>query len=424
LKHHPKVPAVLSLDTLAYGGLIPSRMNTEPLSVLEGRVADFMAQLQPGHRPRYAFSSVLRIPNYNYAEEEPDYWQKYGQLLYQFSAETHQQGEMPASLFGKIPGPVLNDFLSRREKNFTLNQYFLALVQNHTLDLLTYCQDDTGPYGLNVQEARKLGRLIDKQNLGSNAFVQTGADELAVTLMARWLWQQEPSPLKVYTAWFPDHGKKVMALFDGIPLGNVVDRQLRTIGAIPCLKPTDADLVLCINAPSQEMGDHCSPRPVLRDPEHVQQLVNALRQVLPAGKAVLADIAYANGADPVLMKACMDTGLLLGEMMGYAAWNTPGNTIGSALAMGAMGVWARRHQCLNDSARHRLLFIRLLDDWVYQAEVRANLRSLSSDGPSATLLHQEMQTYLPLVTALTGLSYPETRFSFPCGRFFEVKIDV
>ena len=81
-------PIVVALDTLAYGGLIPSRLGNELEDELQKRIDLFFHSAQS---PRvFAFSSIMRIPNYNLAEEEPDYWSEYGQALYQYSVEHHE----------------------------------------------------------------------------------------------------------------------------------------------------------------------------------------------------------------------------------------------------------------------------------------------------------------------------------------------
>lgn len=420
-----KASLILSLDTLAYGGLIAGRVNTEPLETLQARAESFLKPLGGTQRPRYGFSSILRIPDYDNAEEEPDYWATYGRTLYQFSVETHRQGSMPADMFNKIPGDVLQDFLSRREKNFNLNQHFLRLLQKSSLDYLVYCQDDTGPYGMNVKEAEFLRNTLTKKSLTSQAYVQTGADEVALTLLAKGLWAKEPKPLKVFPWYVPEHGKKVMAKFDGMPVGQVVQRQLQTLGAVTCLSPTDADLVLLVNAPSDKMGDHCAPQAgLVRPKEAVAELVNTLKTWLPKKNVAMADVVSANGSDPATTEAMLNAGLPVAQLAGYAGWNTPGNAIGTALAMGAVVTWAQRHGRLDESARQALLLKRFLDDWYYQAHVRMQLKKASPILPSASGLQQAMQPGIDTLKPLFDMNHVAPRVTFPCNRFFEVTIQL
>ena len=73
-------PVIVALDTIAYGGLIASRVNAEPLEKLQDRVDKFFSQVKASSL--FGFSSILRIPAYNNDEEEPDYWAQYGKALY------------------------------------------------------------------------------------------------------------------------------------------------------------------------------------------------------------------------------------------------------------------------------------------------------------------------------------------------------
>ena len=58
----PEVDAIiLSLDTLAYGGLIPSRRCPEPQAEIQSRMEDFKEILETKNAKIYAVSSILRI---------------------------------------------------------------------------------------------------------------------------------------------------------------------------------------------------------------------------------------------------------------------------------------------------------------------------------------------------------------------------
>ncbi len=424
LDNTPQAHLIFSLDTMAYGGLIASRVNTEKLPYLKDRVQTFLKSAALMTHQRYGFSSILRIPNYNNAEEEPDYWSTFGKILYQFSAETHQQGSFPSHFFNQIPGPVIQDFLDRREKNFYLNESFIDLIEQGLLDFLIFCQDDTGPYGLNVQEAETLKRMLAGRELQSKSVVQTGADEAALTLMARALWTQNEKPLKVFPWFFPQSGKKVMAKFDGIAIGAIVQRHIQTIGGVMSLSPLDADFILMVNCPRDEMGDHCVQQMSLRPKSDSVELVEALRTWLPQKDVSIADVVYANGGDSVTLQTMLKANIPFKKLSGYAAWNTPGNSIGTALAMGAIVAWAKQHKRLDDTAKQRLLFKRFLDDWYYQAEARIRLRKLEGALLSEDKLTQEMKEGLHLLKPKFELPSSEPTFTFPCDRLFEISVQL
>jgi hypothetical protein len=418
-------PLIVALDTIAYGGLISSRVNDDPLSVLKKRIDDFFGQIRTD--TCFGFSSILRIPNYNFAEEEPDYWNQYGKKLYQYSVNLHKNGAADGS---DIPPAVLKDFLQRREKNAALNEYYLALLANGRLDYLTFCQDDTGPYGLNVQEAQSLNDQLQKRKLAEKGHIQTGADEVAVCMLARWMALQQKKRLKVYAFYSSEQGRKLTAKFDGLPIEAIVQRAVHACGAVLAKNSADADLWLAVHTPEERQGDHCEKEKARLHPEQLGSVLKTLHQAFERGKPVaLADVAYANGSDPLLIEKLLSEFEDLTSLYGYAGWNTPGNTIGTAVAMGLVRLMAEENACFHPEAFCQLLLIRLADDWLYQADVRSVVRGMmngtaKTGTPDENLLNVLMADGLALLKQRLGLENRTVHCSYPCKRTFEVEIGV
>ena len=80
----------------------------------------------------------------------------------------------------------------------------------------------------------------------------------------------------------------------------------------------------------------------------------------------VADIKYANGADNALMNILEQKNLLF-RLKAYSGWNTATNSTGFALGTGML---ARK---MTNAAKNHLLTVRYLDDWAYQANVRAQV---------------------------------------------------
>ena len=55
-----------------------------------------------------------------------------------------------------MPAEILDDYLSTRKRNFDINKLYLDWLTEGVLDTLVYSKDDTGEYGLNVEEAQTL----------------------------------------------------------------------------------------------------------------------------------------------------------------------------------------------------------------------------------------------------------------------------
>ncbi|MBY0402626.1 MAG: DUF4127 family protein [Cyanobacteria bacterium] len=448
-------PVIVALDTIGYGGLISSRWGQESLEIVEERIEQFFSRVKAPMV--YGFSSILRIPNYNNQEEEPSYWSQYGTLLYQYSFLTHQESlssfpktssknnvesgqalrvltTQASHVAAKIPEDVLSDFLTRRSRNFQMNQRLLSRLtpQNRgteraDIQYLVFCQDDTGAYGLNVQEAQSLASLIDAKGLKEVSHIQTGADEVACCLIARWMghsWQPD-KPIKIYPFYSSDAGKKLVAKFDGVSIETIVAQQIKACGGQLVKKSSDADIWLVVHTPETQQGDHCENHPAQVEPEQHQEVLKILKKAFDLGKPVtLADVAYANGGDPKLVqKIVQNVDDLLG-LYGYAAWNTPGNSIGTAIAMGIVRYLAESRKVFHFKAFQELLFIRLADDWLYQSDVRYKIREMTPGGtqPDEGLLNAAMANGLEMLQSRLGLKPGGVSCRFPCQRTFEIEL--
>jgi hypothetical protein len=399
----PQADWIVALDTVCYGGLIPSRVGLEPLETLQTRLARFLARLA---RPPQAFASILRIPHYNNAEEEPDYWATWGEALYNYSvnyAHAWPDTTPDVGAQAEIPHTVLADFLARRRRNFDLNRAFVQALSDGQLARLVLAQDDTGPTGLNVSEARQLSALLT----GLAGHVQTGADEVATTMLARHVCPHTP----VHTV--ITGNAQAMARFDGVAVAEVVARQLAACATVP---GTDG-LSLIVHGPGQHMGDFCAG---ITPDTPATQVAETLQAVANSPRPVLADVACANGGDPALLAGLIDHGLIH-RLYGYAAWNTPGNTIGSALSMGLLRYYAEHAGTFNPAAFARALLVRLSDDGLYQGQLRQALKTQHATLPSPEALLAALHAAgLKALEAQTGARV--SRAEFPCNRWFEVRL--
>jgi hypothetical protein len=123
----------------------------------------------------------------------------------------------------------------------------------------------------------------------------------------------------------------------------------------------------------------------------------------------------------------------IAQLYAYAGWNTPGNTLGSALAMGIVRWWAEKQHCFDGLAFKQLLFLRLADDWLYQSQVRTQLRqklaydfgAIEQLGPSeAETLNTLMDGGLKQLKSLLQLQQQALYCRFPCKRSFEIQVDL
>ncbi len=432
---------LLSCDRVAHGGLIPARLHSAPLETTLAHCQQVLESLINSNEPHpiYGFSSICRIPNYNNAEEEPDDWATYGTALYTYSRLAHQLGHTQAREQvppAQLPEAVLQAMLERRQRLHALNEWWLsqALPPYNKLASAVFCQDDTGPYGLNVQEAQALATACQ---LHPHTWVQTGADEVAHTLLARWAVEQALTQGKlatkptVWVAYTHPHVPLQLARFDGVSVAEVVAQRLASVGLSLASSPQQADLLWLVHGAVGDpqhlnMGDHCQLAPAITHESQHASLRHWVDEARLWGKPLLlGDVAYANGGDPTWVADLLAQPKAAHVVTAYAGWNTPGNALGCCLAMGTLHWLASQLGTLNPEAHRVALAHRLLEDVAYQAVLRQQFRPQAPYPTSAlaTALTQAMQPDAQAVLRWVGLP-PATQVevTLPCGRWFEADL--
>ena len=265
---------IISLDTLIWGGLIPSRRSSETLFEIEKRLDKLKKLLKEKQCKIYAFSSIMRVSNNNINEEEKLYWKDWGKKIFEYSYLTHKNNQPPKT---DIPQTILKDYLETRRRNFEINKIYLNWQKEGLFDTLVFSKDDCADFGLNVMEANEL------KNLGG--LVKTGADEIPMTLLARAVtngkWKLENGklnnfqlstfnfqPNKIHTSippYFqpsikiapiflaPKH-KHLISNYEDVSIEQSVLGQLELAGC-DVAEPEDADILLYINNFEDHQGE-------------------------------------------------------------------------------------------------------------------------------------------------------------------------
>ena len=126
---------VLSLDTLLYGGLVPSRIHHASPEDLEPRL-DIIRKLKQ-ENPNlliYGFQVIMRCPDYSSDDEEPDYYEQYGEQIHRAGEILHRSrlglcGDQELKvMLEEIDQDKLKDYVDRRSCNLQLNHRALELV--------------------------------------------------------------------------------------------------------------------------------------------------------------------------------------------------------------------------------------------------------------------------------------------------------
>ena len=386
LKSLPKLDAIiLSLDTLAYGGLISSRKCPETFDEIKSRIETLKNILLEKNCKIYAFSSIMRISNNNYNEEEKYYWKDYGEKIFEYSYSGMKNND-------GIPPEILADYLRTRLRNYEINETYLGWQKEGVFDTLIFSKDDCAPQGINVEEAKRLE--------AQGATTKTGADEIPLTLLARAIEKE----IKVFVQYTEPEFKHSVSNYEDVSIEQSVLGQLELGGFTIVEDEAEADLVLVVNNFVEKQGEHVMGWET--------QPFNKTFTV-PDKPYAVADVRYANGADNDFVNVLLPQ-IDLKNFYGYSGWNTSANTLGSLLA-GVKVRWNAGQY--NEDAFKRLQMIRFLDDWAYQANVRVNGKT-----PDIADL---MRPYEEKLSKALGYELTSSiTYSYPWKRSFEVEVSL
>jgi len=384
---------VISCDMLAYGGLVASRTTRVSATDTASRVARLRElKRRSPHLRIYAFAVIPRL---GVTVSSPEL-AKLGPMLARYHELRHRpdldqaQSDELARLVRELPSQAIADHDDMRRRNLEVNKRLIALAGEDVVDFLVLAQEDAPPTGPHVAEQKELVAEARARGVAHRVRIYPGADETGIALMARAAGEAVGANPTVYPLCGTPGGTECVALFEDRPLGLTIGGQIEGIGLDVAETEEDADIVFAFHAPHlpKQTDISCVIEASAPDPEFVKHLADIAR----GGKAVaLADVAYCNGADPALVSA-LAAEKTLSHLAAFAAWNTAGNTIGTALAQAALRRIGRtvrgrvgRSSAGAERAHIEFLFERLVDDYGYQTVVRPDayrfVREVLGEGP-------------------------------------------
>lgn len=392
---------VLSLDTIAYGGLVSSRRSCDDVFIIKSRINSLFNILKKTKAKVYAFSSIMRISNNNINEEEKEYWCDYGEKIFKYSYDLHRLNLANNELITDIPQYILDDYINTRKRNFEVNKYYIELKKQGLIDTLVFSKDDCAEFGWNVKEAEELDSLASDDR---NILVKTGADEIPLTLLSRAL--NKDKEIKIAPVYTNIESIDKISKYEDVSVESSVKSQIELAGGI-CSDLENCDLILLVNNFKNQQGE----------------LVMDIFEPLFEGEIpkinkpfFVTDILNANGADNNFVVKLLEKDLK--DFYGYSAWNTTGNTVGSAIAI-ALTSFASNS--FNKDVFEKLQVVRFLDDWAYQANVRSKIRK-DSINLTNDILCEKMKKYEDIILAKFNKKDLKIKYSYPWNRFFEVRI--
>ncbi|MGH2453586.1 MAG: DUF4127 family protein [bacterium] len=437
---------IASAEMLVFGGLVAARRSARHWRNLLPWLDEIHALA--ARAPTYLSAVIPRTPTSGGGSEDPSYWETHGDALREYAAAADRFAWMgdPSSrrsvgeTLAKLPSEVVEDLFQHRRRHLLINAELLLAAAQGPLRALLIGQDDTTVSGLSRQDREALQRLAARAAGGgggaSNVFLTSGADELGATLFARWLNDSAgtaPAVRVVYT--FPAAIEHVAA-YESTPLTRSVRDHLLAAGC----RTVDAgeEVLFWVHNFQEDTQGEAHDQPDPRADPHGPAAAKALLDDGGTADRVVAvaDVRYANGADRALVESLLRHAGF-GGVDAYAAWNTAGNALGSAIAQAVALYHVRRGAVPGnlDLAR-RMLITRLLDDWGYQAVVRPRLgRLLAERGGDAARVDADdtvlqsaagaafAEAVVPLMASSFDQRITVRRVAFPWRRLFEALVE-
>lgn len=437
--------AVISSDSMVYGSLVASRKHNLSEDVVLARVHNFekIHQANPNMK-LYVFGSIMRTPQTSEASgsEDANYYAQYGTDIARYTALTdkleqdrltHKERKQLQQYEQKIPKAALDDWLFRRQGNFLVSKNLIDLARNDVITYLALGCDDNAKYSQTNKERRALDNY--GSDLGELKYQSVaGIDEIGYVLLTRAVNNLQGDIPFVSVHYAKGTGENTIPAYSNEPIKNSIATHIKMAGGMKVNSDKGADLVFMVNTNFDgTTGAANDLNNVYIPNENIIDFVNMVDEAVQANKKVgIGDITFGNGSDNALMFSLYGKNLL-DKLNAYSGWNTPTNSTGYALAMGMGANYTDRVGIL------KMLEVRYLDDWLYQANIRqavANrLNSMPGEGdygntktrtlPAEKLATEALQKMIADygLEKIEGQSYvADAQIRFPWQRMFEADI--
>lgn len=438
--------AILSIDMLVYGGIVPSRLHYLSVDQCRESLENVKKLRSINHSIKiYAFNLIMRCPTYSSSDEEPDYYENYGHEIFKTGYLRHktelglcspEDAEELKAIKNRLPDNILQDYADRRQINREVNKLSVNLVRDGVIDFLVIPQDDSSPFGFTAVDQRLLRTSISENNLNMMVYMYPGADEVGMTLFARMVNQDKKLRPNVCVRFSSINSPYIIPLYEDRMLYESIKYQVLCAGGLICSSLPEADVVLMVNSPVEKMAEAWEQgnknihydinRNLIEFTEYMDYIVNTKKMA-----CAVADVAYANGGDLELVNN-LRTKKLLFKLSSYAGWNTSSNTLGTAITQAFI-----RHIYQDCRSHLDFLGLRYVEDAAYCSHVRkyvtdhcmpaAGLNYFKTDGPRgkvSEIVKIELQKFADSRLTDDHYKIKIEDVYMPWSRMFEVGLDV
>lgn len=419
---------ILALDTLLYGGIIPSRLHRLDRDVLLSRLEAVKRIRLANPKLRVsAFSLVMRCPCYSDSSEEPDYYAECGREIFLWGQNEHKRrlGEITEDEYlAKREElarclPYVEDYETRRAVNLSLLSDALTMVGEY-IDEFTILQDDSNPRGYTSMDREVVLSVVRERGIDLDTY--PGADEAGMTLLARAATYLEGRKPKIYVAYPREGAADVVPIYEDRKISKTVSAQITSAGCVECFDDAEADFILYVNLNDTRTYDVYLSPTKQTDEGYIPAFASRIAESVRLGKgAAIADVAYCNTGDAdFVSELAHHTDLL--DLWGYAGWNTSSNTLGTVICQGVLRF------LYGDTKTHRgFTARRIIDDVVYSAVVRPEIKA-AYQGREADADREEMARAINVATQrmfpTIAEKYTVEECALPWDRLFEIGIRI
>ncbi len=421
--------AVISIDQLLYGGIVPSRVHNLDIDTLSNRLSILkrIKEINP-NIILYCFLLIMRCPNYSSSDEEPDYYEKYGEIINKIGTKIHKKEDYSSCLNDEIK-PYLDDYINRRKKNLEMIKRTLSLSKD-IIDFLIIPQDDSQPYGFTMMDRIEVLDAIKELKL-DNIELYPGADEIGLTLLSRAINKINSNKKLIYLDFMYESSKDIIPAYENKPLLDTIKHHINASGNLITDDYNKADIVLFLNYDKDKELESVNPVNIIDKDAYIKQISRMIIAKKNSKIVGLVDKFYVNGGNIEYMK-------LLNELFGinnidcYSGWNTSSNSLGTVIAFSTVISYSGRSD--NSS-----IFVveRLYDDLIYQAKMRKYIvenmlpklglnyfDSGDTQGEVSIIVRDELNKYMKENFFNIYSEYKLNEVRMPWKRMFEIDVEV
>lgn len=439
--------AIISIEGLVYSSILGSRLHNNSVDELLPRL-ELLKQIKK-ENPNlilYAFSLIMRNPQYSSGDEEPEYYENIGREIFlkgrilhrkELGIATDEELKELVAIEKCIPNENWIDYTERRKKNIEINKRAIELTKEGIIDFLVIPQDDSSPYGLTAKDQQIIRSYIQELDQQLNVYMYPDADAVENTLLARMSNKFNNKTPFVYIKYACDSSCGVIPDFEDRTISETIKYHILTSGGLVATSASEADIVLMVNPPKENPIGHDTlvdiPHTIQYDAwrNQIEQIEYAKYMIKNKKAVCFADVAYANGGDMELFKLLKVSGIMY-KLAGYAGWNTSSNTLGTAIGM------AMLYLTYGEREGHiEFLAERYLEDVGYMAKVRRevcckelkemNLNYFKLDGVDGKLskvIAKKLQDFADNNLNIDGKKILIKKCVQPWDRMFETELEI